>query len=95
MRMSLKVADEEFYRGAARIHDMSDELLDIFTMYGKIIDELKQKGICDVLVCNVLAEKVSTLSTYAELLTNISNKIVNNTNNFIYEIDDADSYLYD
>lgn len=93
--MSLIVADEEFSRGASRIRDMSDELLDIFTLYGKIIDELTKKGICDVAVHNVLAEKVAALSGYADSLSNITDRIVNVTNDFIADIDEADSYLYD
>ncbi|MDF2905337.1 MAG: hypothetical protein K0R34_658 [Herbinix sp.] len=93
--MSLIVADEEFSRGASRIRDMSDELLDIFALYSKIIDELTQKGICSKSVQNVLAEKVTTLSGYADLLSGITNRIVNETTSFITDIDEADSYLYD
>lgn len=93
--MSLIVADEEFWRGAERIQDMSDEILDIFTLYSKIIFEIIEKGICDVLVYKVLVEKVTTINKYADLLSNISERIVNLTNDFITDIDEADSYLYD
>jgi hypothetical protein len=93
--MSLIVADEEFSRGASRIRDMSDELLDIFALYSKIIDELTNKGICSNSVQNVLAEKVTTLSGYSNLLSGITSRIVNETTDFIADIDEADSYLYD
>jgi len=93
--MSLIIADEEFERGASRIHDMSEELLNIFASYAAVIRELKNEGICDVLVTNVLEEKVTTLNTYTDLLVNITDGMVKYTNDFISDIDDADSYLYD
>lgn len=93
--MSLKVADEEFWRGAERIRDISDELLDIFVLYEKIIHELIKKGICDVQINNVLLKKVDTLRKHAKSLENISDKVVALTYSFIDDIDQADSYLYD
>lgn len=93
--MSLIIVDEEFERGAKRIKDMSDEILNIFVCYSKAIQTLTMEGICDVAVNNVLSEKLEILDTYAKTLADISSSIVNHTNEFIDDIDEADSFLYD
>lgn len=92
--MSLIIADEEFWRGAARIRDIADELMDIFTLYSKIINELTRKGLCDVAVNNVLVEKTNLLTQYKIKLSSYTMKIEENTNTFIANIDKADSFLY-
>jgi hypothetical protein len=93
--MGFIIADQEFYRGASRIQEISDELLEIINSFGTIINHLLEEGICDVAVNNVLTEKTTALNSYAELLSGITCNIVEYTGNFIAELDDADSYLYD
>jgi hypothetical protein len=93
--MGLIVADEEFFSGAARIQDISEELLEINSSFNKIIDKLISEGICDLLVNNHLIEIETSLSMLSSLLTEIASNIVEHTNCFINEIDDAEAYFCD
>lgn len=93
--MSLIVADEEFERGAIRIRDMSEELNEIFNTYSTIIQNLKKEGICDIAIDNVLTAKLDKLMSYGKEFNEISSFLVNKTENFLVDIDEADAYLYD
>jgi hypothetical protein len=93
--MSLIVADEEFERGASRIFEMSEEIKEILLSYSKIIEALMKDGINDILIDNVLSDKMNTLSSYRKEFTEISASLVEKTKAFIEDIDEADAYLYD
>lgn len=93
--MGLIVADEEFFRGASRIQDMSEELLEINNSFNTIIDKLIIEGICDLLVNNQLLEMTASFEMLSSLLSEIASNIVEHTNSFINEIDDSEAYFYD
>lgn len=93
--MGLIIADEEFIRGTGRIQDMSEELSEIITAFNSTIDKLLNEGICNEMVNSILKEKSDVLKTYSAMLSSITDNVKEYNTRFLYELDDADSYLND
>ena len=93
-KSNMGVDDSEFLRAGKTISSYAEDLINRIDRYGKIVDSITGDAIKDKLICaklENLKERVSVLRGPLMDISDAANKICNQ---YIDEIDSADSFLY-
>lgn len=88
------IADEDFVRGTVRIQSIAEELAFILKQASKEIETLIHLDVIKLEEKKTLEQIYRKMNTSAESINEVASNLTKDTANFIAEIEEADSYLY-
>ena len=93
--MDSVIADEDFIRGSVRIKDMADELGDILKEASEIVKAIVETQNVKKSRCEELEELCEKISSFSKAVKCVGSDIMEETAEFISDLDKADLYLYE
>jgi len=89
------VIDDEYVVGVGgHCKTRGRELEDILIEYIAILEEIRTEAILEGEIANALTDYIACVKLLRDRITAISNNIQTVTNNFVTDVDEADSYLF-
>lgn len=92
---NLIVCDDEYLTAAYKVESLGDFLTEASTYYSKIIQYILDEAIEDDVMSAGFSRILSQIEPTADAMSAIKTAISEDLKNYITDIDEADSFLYD